>query len=127
MLHFKTEKIVSDHDWDELVMKVYGRPYAFQQQDGCKNRGLFRFNVPDSAEDFINDSVPEKLNGEEMGVSFKAWMERDPAEPINNENEKWAIDLFWQRNFYPNIQMIANDLYARDLIEAGNYVIEIDW
>ena len=41
--------------------------------------------------------------------------------------DQWAIDLWWERNFYPNIQMVANDLHSKGLLEAGEYTINIDW
>jgi len=127
-MKFKTEKIISVQDWDELVQKTYGRIYSFQQQDGCKDRGIFRFSVPNSETfDFENNSIVEQVNGPEMGVSFKAWLERDPKRKIPNQQYDWELDLFWQRNFYPEFQMIANDLCAKGFIEPGNYIIEIDW
>ena len=39
MLKSKTKKVVEVRDWDNLVEKTYGKPYCFQQQDGCKERG----------------------------------------------------------------------------------------
>ena len=104
-MKFKNEKIISDSDWDKLVQKTYGRIYCFQQQDDCKDRGLFRFSVPDKAEDFENNSIIEKVNGPEMGVSFKAWLERDPKTPIPKQEYAWERDLFWERNFYPEFQI----------------------
>lgn len=127
-MKFKTEKIISLQDWDELVQKTYGRIYSFQQQDGCKDRGMFRFSVPNSETfDFENNSIVEQVNGPEMGVSFKSWLERDPKRKIPNQKYDWKLDLFWQRNFYPEFQMVANDLCAKGFIEPGNYIIEIDW
>lgn len=128
----KNVKIIYLQDWDELVEKVYGRPYSFQQQDGCKDRGIFHFSVPDEADDYENDTVPEEVNHEEMGVSFDAWLKRDPKQPLSvpdNGREKvdWVIRLWWGRNFYPQFQMVANDLYKRGKIKAGKYAIEIDW
>ena len=35
--------------------------------------------------------------------------------------------LFWERNFYPNVNMIANDLHSKGLLESGEYIIVIDW
>jgi hypothetical protein len=35
--------------------------------------------------------------------------------------------MFWDRNFYPNVQMVANDLHKKGLLEAGEYSIRIDW
>jgi hypothetical protein len=68
---------------------------------------------------------------------------RDPKEPLNPSKEelkecnyywgeseedemKWKqdishINMFWERNFYPNVQMVANDLHKKGLIEAGEY------
>lgn len=127
-MKFKTEKIISVQDWDKLVQKTYNRPYCFQQQDGCKDRGIFRFFVPNAETcDFENNSIVEQVNGPEMGVSFKSWLERDSKRKIPNQQYDWELDLFWQRNFYPEFQMIANDLCAKGFIEPGNYIIEIDW
>lgn len=62
-----------------------------------------------------------------MGVSLKAWMERDPQQPIKNQNNAYDLELFWERNFYPTIESIANDLYEKGLLESGTYIIDIDW
>jgi hypothetical protein len=62
-----------------------------------------------------------------MGVKFHKWLERDPNEPVGNVTNKTSIELWWERNFYPDIETVANDLYNNGLIEAGNYVINIDW
>lgn len=37
-MNIKTIKQIDVSDWDALVTKTYGRPYSFQQQDGCKER-----------------------------------------------------------------------------------------
>lgn len=127
-LKIKTEKIIDVSDWDKLVKQTYGRPYSFQQQDGCKNRGIFRFSVPAQADDFEWDSVLEIVNHDERGVSFAAWLKRDPkASLASGRCEDWGIELWWDRNFYPNIQMVANDLCAKKLLEPGDYVIDINW
>lgn len=129
MLKFKTEKVIDLGDWDSLVGKTYGRPYSFQQQDGCKERQRVDLKIPDVAEDYENDSVPEEINGDIMGVSFKAWLSRDPNKKLDSgeDDPGWHNRLFWERNFYPDVQMIANDLHEKGLIEAGDYVIDIDW
>ena len=94
----------------------------------------------------MNDSISEIINGDEMGVKFNVWLARDPKAPLNptdeelkscsyyfnGDKEKWKndpshIELFWQRNFYPSIYMVANDLYEKGLIEKGDYTINIDW
>lgn len=116
-------------DFDELVRETYGRPYQFQQQEGCRSRGSFRFSVPDEACDYENDTIPEVVNGEERGASFAAWLARDPEQklPGQREGDDFITDLWWSRNFYPEFQMVANDLHARGLLPAGEYTIDIDW
>ena len=83
------------------------------------------------AVDYTNDSLPEVVNTQNMGVSFKAWLKRDPKQKLlsddkydNNNNNK---TLWWNRKFYPNVQMVLNDLYDKCLLEAGEYVIDINW
>ena len=125
----RTETIIEVSDWNKLVKKTYGKPYHFQQQEGCKERGVHHFSVPEEGDDFENDSIPEEVNGEKMGVSFEAWKARDPKAHLNEElgDRDWSIELFWHRNFYPDFQTLANDLHERGLLEAGDYTINIDW
>ena len=80
MIKVQNKKMISVSDWDDLVVKTYGRPYSFQQQDGCQARGTFHLSVPDSDEDYENDTVPEEVNGDEMGVSFAAWLAARPIQ-----------------------------------------------
>lgn len=123
----RTEQVIDVSDWDQLVIDTYGRPYSFQQQDGCKERQRVKITIPDEAYDYENDTVPEEINGEEMGVSFQSWLDRDPKDWNGHTEYKRFLDLFWERNFYPDVQMIANSLYRMELIEAGEYTIDIDW
>jgi hypothetical protein len=128
----RTEQVIDVGDWDQLVIDSYGKPYSFQQQDGCKERQRVKIKIPDQAYDYENDTVPEIVNHEDMGVSFKAWLERDPKQLLNELRPDWddgvnSLNLWWERNFYPDTQMIANDLYEKCLIEADTYTIDIDW
>lgn len=103
---------------NNFVTQTYGRPYNFQQQDGCRSRGLFYFTVPDKYPiDFKNDTVPDEVNKNEMGVSFAAWLACDLK----------MLKHVWERSFYPDISMIVNDLHQRGLIDAGSYCVDIDW
>jgi hypothetical protein len=119
--------MVDMHEWDKLIKDTYGRPYCFQQQEGCKPRGIFTISVPEEADDYENDTVPEIVNHDDRGVSFKAWLERDPKQALTKDDASYTLDLWWERNFYPDIQMIANDLHGKGLLEAKQYVIDIDW
>ena len=65
-----------------------------------------------------------------MGVSFAAWLARDPKQELDSEydwDRKNGRDLFWHRNFYPSVDIDANDLHAKGLLPAGEYQIVIDW
>ena len=130
MINVRTAQVIDVGDWDNLVTETYGRPYSFQQQDDCKERQRVSITIPDTAYDYENDTVPEEVNGSEMGVSFAAWLARDPEQKLNTDDE-WdrenGLDMWWDRNFYPDVQMVANDLHAKGLIPAGEYEIDIDW
>lgn len=123
----RTEQVIDVADWDQLVIDTYGKPYSFQQQDGCKERQRVSITIPDEPYDYENETVPEEINGEHMGVSFAAWLARDPKEWNGPKEDKRFIHLFWHRAFYPDVQMIANSLYRMELIDAGTYTIDIDW
>jgi hypothetical protein len=127
MLKFKTVQMVDLEDWDDLVEKTYGKIYSFQQQDGCQSRGTYPITIPDHPEDYENETIPEDINGDEMGVSFATWLAHDPKEWNGPAEDADYIERFWHRIFYPNIQMVANDLHAKGLIPAGKYIIDIDW
>ena len=126
-LKVKTSKIIEVSDWDALVEEVYKRPYSFQQQDGCKERQLVSLDVPEEFDDSESpDSVPEVVNDPEMGVKFSAWLARDTKQPLKDDDNMF-LRMWWERNFYPDMQMVANDLHAKGLLEAGEYYINIDW
>lgn len=147
-MEIKDIKIINVGEWDQLVSTIYGRRYHFQQQKSCREMGFTKITIPDdSFEDEMNDSIPEIINDEvNMGVKFHVWLDRDPEailNPSDNELElcdyyhyprnkqKWCenvdnINLFWDRNFYPCLQAVANDLFYKGLIGSGDYIIEID-
>lgn len=123
----KNVTILPDGELDKLVEEVYGLPYRFQQQEGCKDRGIEYFTIPDEAEDYENTSVPEEVNGPIYGVSFEAWKARDPKKLLPGRVNDYSLDTFYARNFYPEPQTILNDLYAKGKLPAGDYGINIDW
>ncbi len=131
MIYINTIQSIDVSDLDHFIETTYGRPFNFQQQDGCKDRGVAYITVPDpNACDYEADSIPEEVNGDQMGVSFKAWLARDPKQKLNSKDEwdrEHGLELFWHRNFYPSIEMITNDLHAKGLLPAGEYQIVIDW
>lgn len=129
MLKLRTTKetTIDCGDWDRFVEKTYGRPYCLQQQNGCRGRGTLWFSVPGDSYDFKNDTVPEIVNHEDRGVSFKAWLARDPKQFLSDKKDLFGLGLWWHRNFYPSVEAVAFDLHKRGLLEAGEYRIIIDW
>jgi hypothetical protein len=127
MLKVSNKKLIDIHDWNDLVRKTYGKIYNFQQQRGCQPRGLFHIPIPsDYTEDEeMNDDVTIVVNGGKKGIKFEKWLEKDSK--IHNFKNEWENELFWERNFYPDIYTVANDLHKKGLIEPGDYIIEIDW
>lgn len=125
-----TIRQISLQDWDNLVEQTYGKIYSFQQQDGCKSRGVETISTNSEwAEDFENTEIPFELNGDEMGVSFETWLNTSPEDTKKHFNPKfeWENSLFWERNFYPEPNILAADLCKRGLLEPGEYQIKIDW
>ncbi len=130
MIKYSNRKVIDVSDWDDLVQKTYGKPYLFQQQGGCQDRGMFHLTV--SKSDDYNDnrasnSIPERINGNDREVKFSAWLARDPKEWNGKKEDRSYVSLWWERNFYPSIDMVANDLCKKGLIEPGEYDINIDW
>lgn len=149
-MKIRNVKMIDVFDWDKLVSDTYGKIYSLQQQKGCQPRGIVEITIPDDnwKEKEMNDKIPEIINDERnMGVKFDVWLNRDPKQPLNpsdaelkscnyfydsSDKKKWCedinhINLFWTRNFYPCLQSVANDLHKRGLIDAGEYLINIDW
>ena len=134
MIKVQKRNQIDVDDWDELVINTYGKPYSFQQQDGCKSRGIFTLTIPDLKtqeweEPEMNDEIPFEVNGEEMGVKFDVWLNttEEEVEEKLSEEDKGFLYMFYERNFYPSIYTLANDLHLKGLIEAGEYDIKIDW
>lgn len=128
-LKIEEAKIIDGFDWDKLVQETYGRPYCFQQQEGCRGKGFVLIEVLAETYDEFEDvlSIPEKVNGRKMGVNFQKWLERDPKQPLKNQEDSESLTFWWHRNFYPDIRMVANDLYKKGLIPEGEYYIDIYW
>lgn len=119
MLEYSVVRMVDVGDWDALVYETYGKPYSFQQQDGCKVRGTENIQAPrEQPEEFYPDSIPYEINGDEMGVSFETWLKTEPSK---------YEDIFWERNFYPDTEQLLYDLYKKGLIDSDKYTIDIDW
>lgn len=131
-----TNPVVHVDEWERFVREVYGRPYNLQQQDGGVGRGIRTLTVPEpdcDDDDYMHDAIPEVVNHEVRGVKLASWLARDPKQPFSGDDNKdklltaLRLSLWWYRNFYPGLQVLANDLHAKGLLPAGEYTIIIDW
>lgn len=120
--------LFSSKEFDTLVVETYGKPYKFQQQDGCKDRGVEEFTVP-VEEPYDYDDQDDVGGGgtlfSEYGVPFQTWLARDVTDLFSGNNT--TNELIWHREFYPSVEMVLNDLHEKGILEAGEYVISIDW
>lgn len=140
----KTMTVISCSDWDKFIVQTYNRPYCFQQQNGCRDRGKFQFSVPvedyNLPDDFshLSQSLATDtviIPAIRSSVPLEVWLERDPSLKIKPRSGELETDaflsfittLFWHREFYPSIYLLANDLYEKGLLPAGDYLIDIDW
>lgn len=65
-----------------------------------------------------------------MGVSFNAWLSRDPKQQLNTTDSwavKYGLGMWCERNFYPDVSMVVNDLHTKGLLPEGDLGICIDW
>jgi hypothetical protein len=129
-LNLKKVSLIDDSEWSDFVSEIYKRPYNFQQQEGCRERGVYPFSVPISNPfDYKNSKIPETTSTNQEGVSFEAWLSRDPSLKLKSkiDNDPLSLNMWWHRSFYPFVDMIVDDLYKRGLLEEGEYIIDIDW
>lgn len=102
--------LIDESEFSALVTKIYGRPYRFQQQGDMK--------CQDTIETF---SVPSEEYGGWTGPSLTEWQIAPPPDGDFKE------ELRWHRDFYPELEVVVNDLYARGLIAAGDYALHVWW
>lgn len=126
-LEYENLRVIENYKWNEFISSIYNLPYNYQQQNDRQNTN-FEFNIPNDLEeeDLGSDSIPYEVNGEDECVKFDTWKNSDFEEIGKNFEYEVETKLFYERNFYPSIFQILNDLYNRGLIEEGDYLIRID-
>lgn len=129
MLKYKTVKIIYSTDLDKLVEETYKKSYCFQQQDGCRERGeQFWIKIPsvESYDEFYPDKLYKFTDNFSFGVKFETWLNTNPSNSIDGISETSKIKTHWKRHFYPDYHILLNDLHEKDLIEKGEYIIQVD-
>ena len=129
---------VNHNDWNKFITEVYGKPYNFQQQDGCRSRGVYDFSLPfdfelyDEEEDFLDFVDRTDFNKNQSCVKFSVWKDekvkyKDPDKTVFYQDEYEDERLYWVRAFYPNLYTLLDDLYKKGLLEDGDYELVVSW
>lgn len=122
MIPFKVVKMIDVKDFDRLVEDTYKKPYTLQLQELSKSP--LRIVVPDpDAEDYENNATPTIYN-QLIGVSFKKWLETDPATNLPGDYHGFYTKSWWEYSFFPNLGIVINDLHAKGLLDEGEYYIK---
>ena len=131
----KIEKlnVISDANWSRFVSETYGRPYwfSYQRWRDQGEKGLYRFTLPlEDIEEFDEHGecdVEDIPKPKWFGVKFEYWLERDPKKPLVGQTKDEQLEDWWENSFYPSHEVIANDLFNKGILEAGDYAIGVDW
>ena len=119
--------MIDVQEWNKIVSSTYWKPYNFQQQDWCKDRWTFKFNVPNDEWDeyeWIEELTPVSQYETNMWVDFMKWQ----WTPAIIDWPDWREEVLkWERYFYPSVYSVANDLFNRWLLAEWEYLINIDW
>lgn len=117
-------KIIDASDWSQLVKETYNLPYNLRWQDDGIEGGIIILKVPTKGYDY--DSTPENIDfNEGRGISFKSWLTHNPKEWEPDFSEIPFLERFGKYNFYPHLEILANDLYQKGLLPAGDYGINV--
>lgn len=100
--------LIEESDWSAFVSAVFERPYSLAQQEDGLPRGVITLSVP-TGEDPA-DLWPCGV------VSLAEWLQGFPTEARRTGKIR----------FYPSLYEVANELHARGLLAAGEYVIVVD-
>lgn len=108
--------VLSETTFSKYVSELYGRPYQLQQQgDMLAQESSVALIVPEPEDWNENPSLAEWLAAtppEEQGLGL--------SELLNEE-------MRWERQYYPSLEAVGNDLHARGLLDVGYYIIHVSW
>ena len=103
MLKYKTVKLVWESDLQDLILDTYGRRTEWAAEQEM------------SQNETRNFTVPSNRYVDEDSLTVAQWLAGETTE------------LYGYTLVEPEMQLILNDLHARGLVEAGEYVVEVWW
>lgn len=101
---------VDEDDFSSLVSLLHKRPYKLQQQGELMGQGEIR----------TYDAHP---NPEAESV-INQWKETPVPSHLNDARD---IELWWEREHYPEVESVLSDLVNRGLLEEGTCNIHAWW
>lgn len=117
MIRFEDVKLISETELSRRVSELFGRPYQLQQQgDMLGQNSVVLMQVPEEPDDVGLPSLAEwssrDVNQKPPGV---AW-DRD-----------YLREMWWHREFYPDLQEVLNELHRLGELPEGEYAIHVSW
>ena len=102
--------LIWESEFSQLVEDTYGRPYKLQQQGDMLHQ-----------ESMVRLSVPGEVFDHWQATTLEEWVAAEYPSP------KFDYDFQWEREFYPQLEEVANDLHERGLLDEGEYVLHVWW
>jgi hypothetical protein len=130
-LQFKPVNYVTGQDWDSFVKSVYNRPYKLAAHR-CEHSTFI--HTPNYGPVEGVDDVRKTVQGafsHGCGLDMEEWKSHDVYDAMRHITEhlirvKATIHLAescYEGLIRPHLQHLANDMYEKGLIPAGDYVI----
>lgn len=111
-------KLIHESELSKRVAEMFERPYQLQQQgDMLGQDSVVIADVP--AEPEFDLDLP----------SFLEWSTRDVnlEPPGESWHYPWQRELWWHREFYPDLQEVLNELHRLGELPEGKYAIHVWW
>lgn len=114
--------VIGESDFSRYVSEHYGRPYNLQQQGDMLGQ-----------ESAVKLTVPDPEDGEWEGMTMPTLVQWQEATPPGDHPEGGydpnvsRENMRWEREYYPQLEAVANDLHAKGLLDAGEYILFVSW
>ena len=113
-MNIKEVKLIWEHELNELITATYGRPYNYGRWQEMGQDTMTQVTVPEEADEPWEGGPP----------SLEEWLAGEPPATLT---DAWRIEQWWQTEYCPELQVVVNDLHARGLMPAGDYVMHVWW
>lgn len=100
------------------VAEIYGRPFKLQQMQMLGQYTFVEFEV-----------TPEHYDADAFNRAAEAIAEWQEQWTVLNATDKadWHKNLEAEREHFLDLELLVIDLYARDVLPAGSYMMKVWW